>query len=137
MPLNTSNPFTLLTTPYLSSHLSVATFTFPLANSSSLPFSMMDTYSLMGDFAINATGLGASGTLEIVGSDSPDSVVGSGTEGVLQVDVVVQYSGSQQVGEIMKVGRMVRRNGAVGVGIYVSSPRESVVLDWPWLMYTC
>ncbi len=118
IPLNTTNLFNVLITPYLGETLSLATFTFPLTNSSSLPFSMTNTYSLMGDFALTATGLGSSGTLEMVGSESPSDVQG-GTEGFVQVDVVVRYSGDQELDGIMRVCSMVRGDGGVGIGIYV------------------
>ena len=117
--LDASNVFSLLSTPFPASSLSLATFTFPLTNSSTLPFALANTSSFIGDFAITATGLGASGTVEIVGSDAPEQVA-SGTEGMLQVDVVVRYSGDLDLDHIMRVCRTSRSDGSMGVGIYVS-----------------
>ena len=76
---------------------------------------------MIGDFAVTATGLGASGTVEVVGSDAAVQVA-SGTEGMLQVDVVVRYSGDLDLNRIMRVCRMSRTDGGMGVGIYVSCP---------------
>ena len=129
-PLNSPNPFDVLFTPFPDTSLSLATFTFPfanitnftlpMANQSSVTFPLTNrTFSLVGDFAITATGLGASGTVEMVGSDTSGPVV-NGTEGVVEVDVIVQYSSEQDLDSTMRVCKMTRGDGGVGVGIYVS-----------------
>jgi len=128
-PLNASNPFSLLSTPFPASSLYLTSFAFPLTstntntNASLFPGNLTNTnqslLSLPGDLAITATGLGASGTLEIVGSDSSD-MVANGTEGTVVVDVVVRYSGPQELNDMMKVCRMVKGGPDAGVGIYVS-----------------
>lgn len=40
-------------------------------------------------------------------------------EGVITVDVIVRYAGSQTLSDMMRVCQMTRNDGGVGVGIYV------------------
>ena len=71
-----------------------------------------------------ARGLGSSGTVEIVGSDSPAVITNGGLEGNITVDVVVGYSGYQDLDSLFVVGTLIRDDG-FGLGIYVSSYRIS------------
>ena len=79
------------------------------------------------DFTLVARGLGSSGTVEIVGIDSPESVITSGQEGNLTVEVIAEYSGYQSLDDIVKVCALQRDTG-VGIGIYVSWVIRETVL---------
>ncbi|WVW86498.1 hypothetical protein I302_108547 [Kwoniella bestiolae CBS 10118] len=109
----TSSPFTTLFTPFPRSTVSLASFSFPLTSSGTAP----------KDLFVNARGFGSSGTLQIVGSDGPEAVLMSGEEGKILIDVVVRYSGQQDLNTMMRVCKMTRGEDGVGVGIY--SPKET------------
>jgi hypothetical protein len=109
IPLINSN-FSQLSVPYPASRLSVATFKFPFSNTTS---------PLAKDFFIISRGIASPGTVEFVGSDAPSDMVEGGEDGALRVDVVVRYTGSQELQEIMQVCQMSRADGSLGVGIYV------------------
>ncbi|WVQ66817.1 uncharacterized protein L199_005008 [Kwoniella botswanensis] len=113
-PLNlTSSPFTSLFTPFPQSTVSLASFSFPFSSSGNAP----------SDLFVNARGFGSSGTLQFLGSDDPQAVITSGEEGKILIDVVVRYSGGQDLSTMMRVCKMTRGEDGVGVGIY--SPRET------------
>ncbi|WWC72319.1 uncharacterized protein I206_106281 [Kwoniella pini CBS 10737] len=113
-PLNTtSSPFVNLFTPYPKSNISLASFSFPLSSAGIPP----------SDLFVNARGFGSSGHLDFIGSDGPESVISSGEEGKILIDVVVRYSGPQDLTTMMRVCQMTRGDTGVGVGIY--SPKET------------
>lgn len=116
-PLNASNPFSLLSVPTPHSNVTLTTFNFPLTNLSS------GLRGFSNDFAITARGLGASGTVEFVGSDAPSQLQGS-AEGTIQVDVVARYAGSLDLDGLIMVCSMVRSDGGSGIGIYVSASEK-------------
>ena len=55
----------------------------------------------------------------MVGTDAPASVIQGGQEGNVTVDVVVSYSGYQNLDQIIKICTLQRDNG-IGLGIFVS-----------------
>ncbi|WRT69922.1 uncharacterized protein IL334_006913 [Kwoniella shivajii] len=109
----TSSPFGTLFTAFPASKLSVASFSFPLPSSGNPP----------SDIFINSRGFGSSGSIHFLGSDGPEAVISSGQEGQILIDVVVRYSGNQDLNTMMKVCKMSRGSDGVGVGIY--SPTET------------
>ncbi|WWC92035.1 uncharacterized protein L201_006989 [Kwoniella dendrophila CBS 6074] len=113
-PFNaTTSPFSNLFTPFPHSTVSLASF--------SLPFSFSGKPS--SDIFINAKGLGSSGTLNFLGSDGPEAIITAGEEGKILIDVIIKYSGCQDLSTMMKVCKMTRGTDGLGIGIY--SPRET------------
>ncbi|WVQ94998.1 hypothetical protein IAU59_002090 [Kwoniella sp. CBS 9459] len=113
-PLNmSSSPFNTLFTPFPSSTISLASFTFPLS-ASGLPPS---------DLFIKTQGLGSTGTATFLGVDGPEQLITSGVEGKILIDVIVRYAGVQDLETMMRVCKMTRGDNGVGVAIY--SPKET------------
>lgn len=111
-PLNTTD-FSLLAIPYPAATQSVSTLYFPVnttANSS----------GLWDEFFLMSRGLGSSGTIYFVGRDAPDDVINGGKEELIRVDVVMRYSGVQDLKNVVQVCQMDKSDGSSGVGIYVS-----------------
>ena len=113
LQLNSSSPVNLLSTPYPAQVQSSISFAFPLDDKNKT------VTPSIPDFTFVARGLGASGTVEIVGVDSPQSVISAGKEGNLTVEVIAEYSGVQNLDDIIKVCTLQRDSG-IGIGIYVS-----------------
>ncbi|WVR09697.1 hypothetical protein IAU60_006773 [Kwoniella sp. DSM 27419] len=117
-PLNfTASPFNTLFTPFPETSLSLASFSFPLS-SAGLPPS---------DLFIQAHGLASSGTLTFVGADAAEPLIASGVEGQILVDVIVRYSGSQSLGDMMRVCNMTRGDGGLGIGIYSATETDGKI----------
>ncbi|WVF67404.1 hypothetical protein IAT40_002160 [Kwoniella sp. CBS 6097] len=113
-PLNmSSSAFNTLFTPFPSSSISIASFSFPLS-ASGLPPS---------DLFIKTQGLGSTGTTTFLGVDGPEQLITSGVEGKILVDVIIRYAGAQDLETMMRVCKMTRGGNGVGVGIY--SPKET------------
>jgi hypothetical protein len=113
LPLNSTSPINLLAQPFPGVSSSVARFEFPLwKNGSAL--------QVLPDFTLIARGLGSSGTVEMIGSDSPAAVLADGKEGVMVVEVVALYSGAQTLDQIMRVCQLSIGDQGVGLGIFVS-----------------
>lgn len=106
---NYTSAFSSLFTPFTTTTISTTTFTFPLQANGSAPSS----------FFFNARGLGSSGTITFLGSEGDEALKQEAGEGVITVDVIVRYAGSQTLSDMMRVCQMTRNDGGVGVGIYV------------------
>jgi hypothetical protein len=134
-PLNASN-FSSLVTPYPGNKLWSSTYLLPLRHYNTTSNTTVDldstdalaslsangtlqAYGLRDELPIFSRGIASTGTIEFVGADAPAEVVGGGVEGMIRVDVVVQYGGLQAVQDIVRVCEL-RRGGVTGVGIYVS-----------------
>ncbi|ORY25431.1 hypothetical protein BCR39DRAFT_544074 [Naematelia encephala] len=115
---SSSDPYNLLSVPFPASNLWVQTFDFPIDCNSTRP-------SLLSDFLITARGLGSSGTIEFVGTEASETVLEGGAEGMIRVDVVIRYSGAQNLSDMMRVCQMVRGDGAQSVGIYTAQETDS------------
>lgn len=112
-PLNATSPSLLLSRPFPAVGASVANFDYALwKNGSSL--------QILPDFTFIARGLGASGTVEIVGTDAPPEVLADGREGVMRVEVIALYSGQQDLEDIVRVCELSRGDDGVGLGVFVS-----------------
>jgi hypothetical protein len=55
-----------------------------------------------------------------VGSDAPKEVINSGKEGVMRVEVVLRYSGVQEVEDLVRVCELARGDEGIGLGVFVS-----------------
>lgn len=87
---------------------------------------------VLPDFTFIARGLGASGTIEIVGSDAPEEVINNGKEGVMRVEVILRYSGPQDVEDLVRVCELGRGDEGIGLGVFVSrrqQPQLELTLD--------
>lgn len=134
-PLNASN-FSSLVTPYPGNRLWSSTFLLPLRHYNTTSNSTVDldstdiglvngttlAYGLRDGLSLFSRGIASSGTIEFVGADAEEVVINGGVEGMIRVDVVTQYGGFQEVGDIMRVCEMMK-DGVMGVGIYVSAAR--------------
>lgn len=116
--LNASSVLTQLAvnSPYFSHYIS--TFDFPL-NSTHNGMASLDH-----NLYVIARGLAATGTVEIVGSNAPEEVIGGGKEGVVKIDVLARYAVGQDLEDVANVCQMTREDGSSGIGIF--TPTETV-----------
>lgn len=75
---------------------------------------------VLPDFTFIARGLGSSGTIELVGTDSPPEVLQDGKEGMVVIEVVALYGGVQDLDSIIRVCQLTTSTSGVGLGIFVS-----------------
>ena len=107
--MNTSDPLMLLSTPYHNSAVLSTTFFFPLNGT-----------DLTHDLFILTRGLGAWGTVAMIGSDAPAALIDSGNETMIRVDVVMRYQGIQDPNVMVRIGEMTKDDGSRGIGLFVS-----------------
>ena len=73
----------------------------------------------------------------MLGTDAPAVLTSSGKEGVMTVDVVLMYSGVQDINTIMRVCELQRVGEGLGLGVFVSASDKEVrpvlmgILDAP------
>lgn len=65
-----------------------------------------------------ARGLASSGTLEFVGSNSPDEVIEGGNEDSVRVDVIARVPKNRTLDSLARVCHMSRKDGSMGIGVY-------------------
>lgn len=113
-PLNTSSPLSqlALTSTFFDHY--VTSFEIPITNSST------NTSVINDPLYFIAHGLASSGTLEIVGTDSPPDIRDGGKEGYVQVDVIARSPKDRSIDHLAKVCMLKRSDGSQGVGIFVS-----------------
>ncbi|WVO15747.1 hypothetical protein L204_103409 [Cryptococcus depauperatus] len=110
-PYDQTSSLSTLFTPFGTTSVSIATFSFPLQSNGSAP-----------NFFIDTRGLGSSGKVSFIGAEASKDLKASGQENAIVVDVLVKYAGPQSLDKMMKVCDMAR-DDAVGIGIY--SPRQT------------
>lgn len=81
---------------------------------------LLRAYGRYDEIPIFARGVASTGTIEIIGADADPDVINGGVEGMVRIDVVMQYGGFQDVGSQVRVCEVVRGDGSIGVGVYVS-----------------
>ena len=91
---------------------------------------LLRAYGRYDEIPIFARGVASTGTIEIIGADADPDVINGGVEGMVRIDVVMQYGGFQDVGSKVRVCEVVRGDGSIGVGVYVSSaPHRFWILE--------
>lgn len=77
-------------------------------------------YGRREEIPIISRGIASSGTIEFIGADAEADVINGAAEGMIRIDVVMQYGGYQEIQDQVRVCEIVQPSGAMGVGIYVS-----------------
>lgn len=115
--LNSSSALTQLAvnSPYFDHYIS--TFSFPLDSTHN---GMM---ALSHNLFVFASGLAATGTVEIVGSNARSGVIYGGEEGMVKIDVLTRYQAGEDVSDVARICHLAREDGSQGLGIF--TPTET------------